>query len=245
MSDPFFGVPPISLMQTGNQIVHEEQQPSDPIFSQDTPPEMSGIESLIPTDESMFKKEAFDPFQNQPTGFGTNNRTQKKNKYKILDLFWLLNPKYYDKNQTVLKHESHFVVISFNIIFNNMRVSFFNLTQNSIQGNIAYLNNMQRLVSGTIYPASAFNVVNNNPTMSTICLEQLWQQTNEEWQNNRPSCKIEKNANIIRLTIHDPKLGLYFYDFVGWQREAFLYACQYIYTTGTTLTAQNILSSDE
>ena len=46
----------------------------------------------------------------------------------------MINPKFYKKVQPI-QNEAHFVVVSFNISFGNLRVSFFNLTNNSIQNN--------------------------------------------------------------------------------------------------------------
>jgi hypothetical protein len=228
-----FGVPPTVLMQTGNQqTVNNLEQSVEfpPIDSQSDP-------SFDHSQQVSFEQQTFTP----PVFGGNTQISTEKQKYKIVDIFWLLNSKFYDQKPLV-KGEAHFVVISFNITFNNMRISFFNLTDGSIQGNVAFLNKMQRTVSGTIYPASAFHVVNAS-RISKVCLEQLWQATGEAWQQNRPICKVEKNENLVRLTIQDNQNGAYFYDFAGWQREAFLYACQFAYTQGMMLTAQNVLSS--
>lgn len=146
----------------------------------------------------------------------------------------------YSQPPKIIQGQAQFVVLSYNISFGNLRVSFFNLTNNSIQNNVVFLNNMQRTVSGTIYPASAYCIF-NTPRISTVCLEQLFQSTGAEWQQNRPVCKVEKHESKIRLTIEDNKFGKFFYDFENWQREAFLYSCQFAFTTGMYLHGQNMI----
>jgi hypothetical protein len=168
------------------------------------------------------------------------NQISEKQKYQIVDLFWMINPNLYAQQPKIVQGQAQFVVISYNISFSNLRVSFFDIAPGAIQNNVVFLNNMQRTVSGTIYPASAFCAV-NRPRISTICLEQLFKATGEDWQQSRPKCLIEKNEEIIRFTIDDAKNGKYFYDFVGWQRDAFLYACQFCYTTGLYLHGLNML----
>lgn len=233
-----FGVPPTVFMQTGNQTLTNDIPPN--FENEPNQPEVNAYNSDINSYDSGGNIGTPELQFPPPFSTPTSNVQNKSNKYQIVDIFWLLNQKYYNNDKPLQEHEAQFVVVSFNITFNNLRVSFFNLTQGSIQGNVAFLSKMQRTVSGTIYPASAFHVV-NDIRISKICLEQLWQATGEAWQQNRPICKIEKNEKIIRLTIQDNQNGTYFYDFTGWQREAFIYACQFVYTTGLFLCAQNAL----
>ena len=222
-----FGTPPAAFVQTGNQVTVDE-------------PPFGGSEAVTdpfatatPVPGSPFGNAAPDQFSGAPPV--NNYQPQEKTKYQILDMFWLLNPK--QPAQT----EAHFVVISYNISFGNLRISFFDRTANSIQGNIAYLDNFKRTVSGTIYPATAFNV-SKSPEVSTTCLEQLFKQIpGANWQQERPVCVVQKNQNLIRFTVKDPKYGTYFYDFSGWQREAFLHACEFCYTEGFKLMGQNLL----
>ena len=226
MTNPFSS-PPASIVQTGNQIITEEapfgvtENMSEPVSFNDT---SIGTENKI------------DPF----SGGGANiNPTPQpdKQRYIIIDMFWLLNPKFYLKQQPA-QNEAHFVIISYNVSFGNLRLSYFNLTNNSIQNNIVYLENLKRTVSGTIYPATAFNV-SSAIRISTTCLEQLFKQIpGANWQQERPVCTVEKNEEKIRFTVKDPKFGTYFYDFVTWQRDAFLHACNFTYTKGFEISAQ-------
>jgi len=222
-----FGTPPVGFIQTGNQQFETPQHVSGNPFDEPSPT-ISTPEMSTPVSDSfteLFQQPA--PVQNQQ-------------KYKIIDLFWLINSKFYAKQQPV-QSEAHFVIISFNIDFGNLRISFFNLTNNSIQGNIVYLENLKRLVSGTIYPATAFNTYNSQ-RLAITCLEQLFRQIpGAQWQQERPVCTIEKNEEKIRFIVKDPKYGSYFYDFTGWQRDAFLHACKFTFTKGFELLAQQHL----
>jgi len=232
-----FGTPPVGFMQTGNQPFETSGSTGPIIEAQfdnnppETPPmETTGVDPFASTT-------ALGPTDFTPAPVPATNTQQK---YKIVDLFWLLNPKLYTNPRPALgTNEAHFTILSFNLDFGNMRVAFFNLTNNSIQGNILYLDNCKRTVSGTIYPATCFNAF-HSPRLSTTCLEQLFKQIpGANWQQERPVCTIQKNEEKIRFTVKDPKFGEFFYDFISWQREAFLHACNFAFTKGFEILAQS------
>lgn len=218
-----FGTPPADFMQAGNQLFESPQQVENPKENTVSSP------FNIPDTPDVFNF-------NQTSA----PEVPQTPKYKIFDLFWLINPKFYMKQQPI-QGEAHFVIISYNVDFGNLRISFFNLTNNSIQENIVYLENLKRLVSGIIYPATAFNIVESN-RVSTTCIEQLFRQIpGAQWQQERPICTVEKNEEKIRFVVKDQKYGTHFYDFIMWQREAFLHACKFVFTKGFQLSAQQHL----
>jgi hypothetical protein len=226
-TDTPFGVPPVGFMQTGNQQF-EMTSPAAELISTnfgETAPSAGMIDPFSTVGEANPFNPAIQPTTNQ--------------KYAIIDLFWLINQKFYaTPKQAPAANEAHFVILSFNLDFGNMRISFFNLQNNSIQGNIIYLENCKRTVSGTIYPSTAFNIFNSQ-RLSTVCLEQLFKQVpGATWQQERPICTVQKHETAIRFNIKDPKYGEYFYDFTGWQREAFLHACNFTFNKGFELSAQ-------
>jgi len=229
-----FGTPPVGFMQTGNQQVSLDP----PIAAVDSPFEShESPQQNIDTVSDDFSKE-FKPQSQDIMNLGFTKPFENKEtpKYAIVDMFWLINQKFYKKIQPT-QNEAHFVVISFNISFGNLRVSYFNLTNKSIQNNIVYLENLKRTVTGTIYPATAFNAF-CSPRISIMCLEQLFRQIpGATWQSERPVCKIEKNEAKLRFTIADPKNGTYFFDFEDWQYHAFLKALEFTYTKGFELSA--------
>ena len=240
-----FGAPPVGFMQTGNQQVNLEPpqmvNPEDNPFvesvktsSQEVPAFESSQPADIPFDSSPPANFSQPPtFNNQP------QQTSQQTKYQIFDMFWLINPKYYaNPMQQPIVSEAHFVVISFNISFGNLRVSYFNMTNNSVQGNVIYLENLKRTVTGTIYPSTAFNTF-SSPRLTTTCMEQLFRQIpGANWQQERPVCTIQKIEDKLRFTIADPKNGKYFYDFIGWQYLAFMKALEFSFTKGFELSAQ-------
>jgi len=218
--------PPVTFMQTGNQHV-----------SLEPPTELSNSLGPNETSAHLFESnpiEAGSEITNDL--FNLNAPQTQTTKYAIFDMFWLINQKFYKKIQ-LIQNEAHFVVISFNMSFGNLRVSFFNLTNNSIQNNIVYLENLKRTVTATIYPSTAFNVVNTQ-RLAVTCLEQLFRQIpGANWQQERPVCKIEKNEFKLRLTVADPKNGTYFYDFEDWQYHAMIKSLEFTFTKGFELTA--------
>jgi len=230
---PPFAAPPPAFMQTGNQPPTINKQES---FSDGNP--FLGITPL----ENTQPFEEIPPFDEQQTMVPEQiivPSSTEKQQYKILDMFWLLNPKYSNKQQPAQK-EAQFVLLSYNINFGNLRISFFDLTQNSIVNNVVFLGNMKRTVSGTIYPMAALQIV-SSVRLSMKCMEQLFQDTGAEWQHSRPVCQIQKNEQTIRLIITDQKIGAYFYDFTNVQKDAFLQTCQFAYTKGFELMGQNLL----
>ena len=230
-----FGTPPVGFMQTGNQSFDAPTTGSDAPFSDGISPEgVAPVGFTAASDANM--TDLFATGASAPDFQPPAQTTPAK--YRIVDMFWLINPKFYAKQQPI-QSEAHFVILSFNLDFGNMRIAFFNLTNNSIQNNIIYLENLKRLVTGTMYPATAFNVF-NSARLSITCLEQLFRQIpGANWQQERPVCTVEKDETKIRFAIKDPKNGNYFYDFTGWQREAFLHACNFSFTKGFEISAQS------
>ena len=182
---------------------------------------------------------------------------KQKTQYHIIDLFWLINPKYgrNDMNQ----EEAHFCQISFNIDFGNLKITLYKIPNGALQGHRLYLMSLHRLTSGTIYPSSIFNLIyssqripkmqdkdiNSPDSIEPIkftCLEQLIQHTGENWQNNRPLCHFTISHNII-LHIRDPLSGTFYYEFKGWQKKAILHAAQFVVDNGYILTGNQNINS--
>ena len=157
-------------------------------------------------------------------------------KYKIVDLYWLINPKYINKEE-LEKGEVQFVSISYNIIFGNLRFTFFNIPQGSIQQHIVYYNKLQRLTTGTVYNSSCAKLLYNKECKFT-CMEQLFNDTGEQWQKERPMCIFEKNNEKIVLNIYDPINGNFKYIFEDWQIKTLLDSCKFCIEKGTELTGR-------
>ena len=158
------------------------------------------------------------------------NNKRSDRKYYIIDLFWAINPKI---NQGQLaQNEAHLALISFNITFNNLRVVFYNLTPTSFQGNVLFLSNCKKLIDGTIYPSSAY-VILNFPELSNFpCIEQLIIQTGEDWQSQRPNVVVSKNAESMQIEL---RINEFVYVFQNYQYNMFLDACKFALNEGRLL----------
>jgi hypothetical protein len=188
-----------------------------------------GIEDDIPNvGKSIIKEE---PIIKQPI------------KYTITDLFWLMNPKFNSANKP-MSQEADFITIQFNATFGNLRVTMYKINENSIIGNVVFLENMTKLKSGVIYPSSAMNII-NSPIVNICCMEQLYKRnTDEDWQINRPTCYIQKGCvpgdeSIRCILVEKNNNNDYcYYDFNDWQKATFLHSCQYAVTTGLQIYNQ-------
>ena len=169
------------------------------------------------------------PFpSNQPGGSGGD----QQNKYRILNLFWLINPKAYS-GDAMLDGEVHFTTISYNVNFGNLRIELSSMANDSIVGQMICLNKVNRLVNATIYPTAMFQVVSNVPEV--FCMEQIINYNNSDWQNNLKPAKFNASEKGIILTIENSC-----YEFTDWQKEALLYSCKFGLNQGVTLTGQNL-----
>lgn len=188
-------------------------------------------QKILSTDIITEPVEEFENFQTQ------QKIIPQQNKYTIVDLFWLINPK-----QNYHQNEAQFVSLQFNVNFGNLRIVFYKLGQNSIVNDVIFINNMEKLKNGVIYPASAINIVKTPEiTQGLTCVDQLYNyDQNLEWQTNRPSCIIQKNKDTIRCTLREKSNNndFVFYDFKNWQKDAFLYACQFVVTNGMQIYTQ-------
>ena len=212
-------IPPTNTFQTGANPVQQ----------------MGGFNQ--PQQNMGFNPQPQQNFNNQQQGFGN----QQQPKYKIIDMYWLLNPKL--ENNQIDQYEAHFVSIAYNINFGNLKVSFFQIGQGSINGHVVFQNKMQRLCTGTVYNSSCLRVLNLKENESCIAIEQLWSDTGENWQHQRPECSFMCAKEIIRLQIKDPANGTFYYDFNGWQKEALLNSCKFALSEGSLLVGMNKVNS--
>jgi hypothetical protein len=177
-----------------------------------------------------------------------------KNYIKMIDMFWLLNEKFVNsKNGVIGRNEAHFVMISYNIIFGNLRISYHSVDNETIQGNIVYSDSLRKktLVVGTIYPASLFKLGALQVGQSFRCIEQLFTKTGEPWQKNRPITDVKReilkdNKDTIIITIYNRENNTSsYYEFSGWQKEALIHSARFAITSGFELTGQHVLNREK
>ena len=91
--------------------------------------------------------------------------TQENPKYSIIDMFWLINRKIF-KNEQFMDGEASFLSVGFNANFNNLRVSFYVLNQQDLQGTSLIMQNMRKITTINLYSETAgelfFNKGNGN-----------------------------------------------------------------------------------
>lgn len=160
--------------------------------------------------------------------------------YHIIDMFWLN----YEGNETI-KEDSNlveFVIISYNLDFGNLRISFHQIPDNAIDNNIVFNQSLKLLVAGTIYPSSAFKAIHTKEPFT--CIEQLIIRSNEKWEKERPIVSIQnksKDENNLSFIIAIKNVidnQQYLYEFNDWQAKA-LYSClEHTYKQGLLMRGQ-------
>lgn len=166
----------------------------------------------------------------------------QKSTYHIMDLFWLINSNY--KNKELLKDgEAEFITVSFNMDFGNLRIAMYSIPEDALHQNVVFQQSLKRLVAGTIYPASCMKITSQcNSDNPIVCMEQLITNTGEQWQRERPITVVHKSDELIKVEIIDPSANnKFFFNFSNWQLESFINACQFVYTQGFQLHGQNII----
>jgi hypothetical protein len=221
-------IPFAESMQTGNQTN------IPPFFIAEDNPQDSTENSSTTETQSQPKNSAqtSQNFSISPPDVNNLDLPQRKNdkKYHIIDLFWVINP---NINQGKLsENEAHLAIISYNINFNNLRIVFYNLTQNSFQGNVLFLNNCEKLIDGTIYPTSAYIILNIQSLNNFPCIEQIITQTGESWQQQRPQVFVSKNSQNFTIEL---KIKNFIYTFKNYQFNLFLDVCKFCLSKGRVL----------
>jgi hypothetical protein len=169
--------------------------------------------------------------QGQPPAFGGGAGGKEKATYNIINMFWLVNPKAYS-GEAYLTNEVHFVTISYNINFGNLRIEVCNMSNESIKDQLICLNKIQKLTNGTVYPSAMFQLVCKIPEV--ICYEQIINYDGSDWQNKVNPVKFvttEKGSIVMAI-------GQHVYEFAGWQKEALLYACKFALKEGMMLSGE-------
>lgn len=165
-----------------------------------------------------------------------------RNKSNIFDIFWLINPKLVS-GETTDPTEAQLVVLSFNADFGNLRIVFNEIGNSAIVDNIIFNKSLKQTIVGTMYPYSCIQTV-RGPNDKFSCMEQLINNTGESWLKNRPISVITKTDDCIKLEIYDMQHEkIFFYNFIDWQKEAFIKALEYTYNEGLNVRGQKLISS--
>lgn len=225
-------IPETNTIQTGRQSVQHLNIKKDNKKTQNWSPPQQNNNQII--DQVNFAP------QNDKETVNYNPPPQQQNnlpKYKIIDLYWLMNPKIKTEIPQFEPDEAHFLSISYNIVFGNMRITLFKIPQGAIQKHIVFYNKLQRLTTGTIYSSGCAKLFYSDNSHFT-CMEQLFNDTGESWQQQRPMCSFNKTKESIDLTIADPVNGKFLYSFKNWQMKVLLDSCEFVLKNGILLSGQ-------
>lgn len=189
--------------------------------------------NIQPSNESLVKSEEdfVDMFEDRPV---------IKSKYNIIDLFWLVDDQVFADISKLDQDQAHFMSIGYNMDFGNLRVTLCKLTKESIDNHVVYRQSMQTLVSGTIYPSSAFRILNSSES-KVVCIEQLINRTGEKWQEERPTVQINTKDNYECLITDPLSSRTYKYTFNEWQTKAFKHSLEYTFEQGLQLRGKACL----
>jgi len=238
-------IPQANIMQSGNQNMkfygnsQSEQFENDTLEIEEMPeitePNIDYTMPEIP--EPDFIKETFSNGNNNSNGNNQNEEPMPvvKSKYNIFDMFWLINEEIFDDLNNLEPNQAHFVSISFNMDFGNLKVTLCNLTDEALDNHVLFRQHMTTLISGTIYPSSAFRILNSKED-SFVCMEQLINKTGEAWQKERPMVQINRREDNYECVITNPlNNNTYKYIFKDWQKDAFEHSLKYVYNQGLQL----------
>lgn len=265
--DDDFIIPKASEIQSGNmKLVNNNDQPVMTIQEEQHEVEIPDIDidSMIKLQESIENHDIADIVQpqtnNQPTNkpkpstnkhpnnviepplkpVQNNQNTKPIRKYYIQQLFWICNPKC-ESGDNLSNNEAHFVSIDFNLSFNNLKISLYEFTEKSFDNHVLFINNNKLLISGTIYPINCLRALKSEEYNFT-CIEQLITQSNEPWEKERPMVVLEGNKDKIILYMYTAnQKKMWYYEFVGWQKDALEMAFNYCITDGFQLSGQKVL----
>lgn len=119
---------------------------------------------------------------------------KKQQKYNIFDLFWIFDKDYKELTDT---NNAHGIIISYNVDFGNLRIDFYKHSKTSIQDNIIFQQELDRIANIVIYPYDAYNILehcymynDNFKAKEITCTHQLISNTKEKWINELYKCII-------------------------------------------------------
>lgn len=203
---------------------------------------------IIPESDNIFN-DNFDqsncPRISPPPVFEEEHQRQKP-KYNIMDLYWLISPYYRSQDYRFEENEAQLVIISYNMDFGNLRIALCRIPDIAIYNATIFLQKTKRLIAGTVYPVSCFRILHNynkNIQDKFTCVEQLFDDTGEKWQKERPLTSFEiYNNKIILNILNAVNNSNFFYRFeTDFHLSCFLDSLNFVIDKGRLLHGNNII----
>ena len=151
----------------------------------------------------------------QQNNFHTNDNQQPK--YSIIDMYWLVNRKIY-KNESFIDGEVSFLSLGYNANFNNLRMGFYVLNQQDLQGSSIIIQNMRKVTIANLHSEGAGELLFNKGTSQPVRLyERVIRPGN--WTPN--ITQIYWYPDKIIIQTQDSQGVLSSFTLLDWQVAAF------------------------
>jgi len=184
----------------------------------------------------------FGPTSTQPTAFAAPQATNafggnsgNGRKYKIFDLYWLVNLKLY-KNEQLAPNEVAVLNISYNIDFDNLRFTFCTPGADTFSQTGMELKSMDRKTTVNICAEVAeqlADLIIADESGQVNNLERVF-QNNSNWAPNQTV--FTKNGNLLSIATNTKNGESYNYTFSEWQLKALTHACSFLIKEARILT---------
>jgi hypothetical protein len=165
---------------------------------------------------------------NNGGGFGNNNNNGKR-RYKFVQMYLLINPKLFAKQQ--LEGESPLLDISYNVDYGNLRLTFCNINQNTFDSTSIKVQNVERTTVVNLYPEVAeqllYNLENWKPNQIQAFERMI--QSNANWSPNATYFTIDPTNQTVSVNSKPANSNnISKYVFSEWQLNALINSLKFL-----------------
>jgi hypothetical protein len=174
--------------------------------------------------------------ESDPSPFGgfknssqSNYSPPAKNKYNIIDLFWLLNAKLRN-NAKLESNEATMVTVGFNADYLNMRIALLRLDSDCLSDSyvIGGAGNANVLAMANMFPESCIELLSLRNTEVMYMPKERMIKKDTNFTPNRSGFQWSKNA--LTIYIEDGRSKTHYYmTIVEHQLNSFIKACEFMY----------------
>lgn len=176
-----------------------QQQYTQPLFSNNNFNQQPGISQF----NNMPQVNRQNHFNQPQQVNGSNNQLERK--YNIIDLCYIINPKFkllLDPNSQVSfeQNEAHLMIISFNMDFNNLRISLKQVNYNPYEHGVINVPSLIHLNNFAMYSESCAELLYSSHNNRFIILDKMY-SNNANWVPNKTEIIIDTNKNFKNYSI--------------------------------------------
>lgn len=232
-SNPFNNV--LGGETTNEEISFGNAEPAD-VSNNDTvqPPSVEGLSDNVtmqnqnhdfnftPSQDPLTPTE--NPFSRGSIGSREDN---KSTKYKIIDLYWIINQKLYQQKQ-LESNEASLLTIGFNADFTNMRIILRRDMGGAFTPKSIILGNTKMLSGVNLFPETCYEILSKLSKPGKIFTFERVISNDNNWTPNRGLIEITQNGTII-INIEDNRDNqVYVIELSGFQANMFINACKFM-----------------